>query len=213
MKKVALCIIAFIISSTGFSKTDAFVDYLSMFGSIEGNAIRKEHFKLKQLDFDSCLKKSIVSQYITKESDCRCKKDELRYFCRKKIDYNNYIIALLYKHCDIATKNNYPYDENMIIVYSKSGKMIDSKIISKSGDLWLYNLTGTTKPFQITVESSTLTYSEITQFPFPSTPCTINTLRYTINEVGKIVQEQIGSKKGSVIWDKGKNELVMSSVH
>lgn len=210
MKKVALFIIAIIISSTGFSQTDSFVNYLRMFGSIEGNTIRKEHFDLKKIDLDSCVKTNIVSQYITKESDCRCKKDELRYFCRKKIDYNNYIIALLYKDCDVATKNNYPYDENMIIVYSKSGRMIDSKIISKSGDLWYYNLTGTIKPFQITVESATLTNSDIKQSPYP---CIINTNRYTINEAGKIMQEQIGSKNGTVIWDQERNDLVISSVH
>lgn len=81
----------------------------------------------------------------------------------------------------------------MIIVYSKSGRMIDSKIISKSGDLWYYNLTGTIKPFQITVESATLTSSDIKQSPYP---CIINTNRYTINEAGKIIARTNRFKMG-----------------
>lgn len=206
MKKILFCFCLLFISMATFSQTLLFKDYISAFPNITTDSIHTTDFLSIKWNINNCIKSPIVNQYVLKD-DCGCNPNQLRYYYGKKIVLDNYIIVLMYKHCDLVKYVGYPYQENLIITYTKSGKVIDSKPVTRKGDPWCFNLTGTVKPFKLVVEQATAVSDDAIINGGHITKSTINTYSYTIDKNGFIVQVFLKNRDGGMYVDKASNSL------
>jgi len=193
---------------TTFSQTLLFKDYISAFPNITTDSIHTTDFLSIKWDIGNCIKSPIVNQYVLK-NDCGCDPKELRYYYGKKIVLDNYIIVLMYKHCYSPKYVGYPYQENLIITYTKSGKVIDSKPVTRTGDPWCFNLTGTVKPFKLVVEQATAVSDDAIRNGGNIIKSTINTYSYTIDKNGFIVQVFLKNRDGGMYYDKVSNSVII----
>lgn len=185
-------------------RESTFENYISKFGQNKTDTINNVDFGVHDE-----ISGDFIKRFITDKPDCECSNEGLWYRFMSKIEKKDFIIAFAYKSCDIPSSPGYPYSEIILIVYSPKGEIIDSKIISRGGDLWDSDLIGSITPFRLTVTQASIPqrdYEKIKNYPLR---CKISTYEYSITEKGKIKQEFISKEQGTIVWDKKKNETVI----
>lgn len=197
MKKIIIFLFVLNINVLLSQEKTNFNKFLSNFEIIQADTISKADVWRPKLHID---KESVIS-FVTTENDCKCEEGMLWFRYEKMIEYDKYFIAFISKDCDTPRKGYYPYNENMLFVYTKEGNIIDNKIISRYGDFWEYNLKGTRKPFELEVEQAYVPkeyWKSNTGYPVP---CKIKTYIYSITEEGRIKQKLLSKEKGNIEWD------------
>jgi len=92
-----------------------------------------------------------VARYIPKDFDCECESKNIHYAPEYIIEQPSFIVAFLQKVCGKTVDEYWPYNDLVMITYSKDGDLIDNKIIGRSGDMWNYCVGGTLTPLKVNV--------------------------------------------------------------
>ncbi len=191
------------------AQNETFEKYISNFKPNNSEIIDNTFFQTQE-----SISGYFIKRFITDKSDCECLNEELWYQYTSKIEKDDFTIVLVSKNCDSPSlSGTYPYSDNILIVYSPKGEITDSKIISRSGDLWECNYSGNTEPFKLTVEQASVTKKEFEKRKNYPLPCKIKTTEYRISKKGMIQQTVISEKSGTIIWDDKKNKSVIAKEH
>jgi hypothetical protein len=163
------------------SKRVSFRNYLKLFATWKSASINDS---LSTANVKNYMDDNCVQRYIPKDLDCKCELKSLHYAPQYIINGTNYIITFLLKVCDKPSDDYWPYNDLVMITYSKDGDVIDHKIIARSGDVWSYQIGGALAPLNINVSQR---YHVITSGKSATDGFTksINT-QYSIDEKGKI---------------------------
>jgi hypothetical protein len=174
-----------------------FEDYISNFRDVQADTVNRN-----DIIFGKQISDLWVRRYVMEKPDCECTKEGLWYRYASKIENDLFTIAFICKNCDIPSSiGSYPYQDMIMKVYSKNGKIIDSKIVSRAGDLWFYNYSGTWDPFILRVEQAAIPLNFWETHRNIPAPCEIETCIYTITEEGMIEKKLHSKEKGYIEWD------------
>lgn len=191
MRRIIL-LIAIIASNIAIifgQNTNLFDSYISNFKEVQTDSVRSEY-----LWGGDYISKELVNLYIPNMQDYDYDNDNgLSLTYGSKISKKKFTIAFI--HMSFY----YPYGDNLIVVYSPTGEIIDSKVISRGGDTYDFNLQGSTEPFKINIEQANIPHSGIGKNP---QSCEIITSEVVITKDGRIEQTVISKEKGSIIIDK-----------
>lgn len=153
--------------------------------------------------------KAFVQRFLTRENDCECEKGTAWYRYQKVMSYGNYLVAFVNKDCDVPQKGHYPFNENILYIYTTKGRIVDSKVISRTGDMWEYTLTGTRTPFRVIVEQASVTVNEWERLIDYPIACSVETSAWSISAEGKIEKQVLSVKSGAIAWDSTENRAVI----
>jgi len=198
-----LCFLQFAVLS-GQQQTD-FEKYISNFEPILKDTICNTDLVPSRREID----KLFVQRFLTKENDCECEKGTVWYRYQKVMKYGNFLVAFVNKDCDVPQKGYYPFNENVLYVYTTKGKIVDSKVISRSGDMWQYTLTGTQVPFKLVIEQASEPINEWERkMSFP-VECTVETSAWSISAEGLIEKQVLSVQNGVIRWDNSEKRRVI----
>lgn len=206
MRKIFILIVVISNIAIIFGQNAALFDsYISKFKEVQTDTIDNNYFR-SQDEID----KEFIKFFITNKQDCKCVSESLWYQYAFKIEKKDFIIAFIYKNCDIpSSSGNYPYSDVILIVYSKKGEIIDTHVISRGGDLWQCNYSGSTDPFRLIVEQASTPKKEFEKRKNYPLPCEIRTSEFEITKEGQIKQTVVSERKGTIIWDKTTNKSLI----
>ncbi len=153
--------------------------------------------------------KAFVQRFLTRENDCECEKGTAWYRYQKVMSYGNYLVAFVNKDCDVPQKGHYPFNENILYIYTTKGIIVDSKVISRTGDMWEYTLTGTQTPFKLLVEQAAVPVNEWERLIDYPIACSVETSAWSISAEGKIEKQVLSVKSGAIAWDSTELKSVI----
>ncbi|MDD2244523.1 MAG: hypothetical protein PHY69_10335 [Dysgonamonadaceae bacterium] len=186
-------------------KNATFENYISNFKLNITDTINNTYFRRQDQIIGD-----FIMRFITNKPDCECLNEGLWYRYMSKIENEDFVITFVSKDCDIPSSlGNYPYSDVILLVYSKKGEILDSKVISRGGDLWYCNYRGSNHPFKLIVEQASVPQMELEKRKNSPLPCEIKTYVYLITEKGKIEQKIISDEKGTILWDKKNNKSLI----
>lgn len=198
MKKLLILLLIWSILPVIAQSNKDFNNYISHFMPCEQKEFNAYFFSKDSVEIN----KNTVSKYLPKKLNCNCTTKGLWYRYGRRIPSNKYVIVFVSKLCDIPHINEYPYAEDVLLVYSKTGKLIDFETISHGSDIHAVEFFGTIHPFKIIVEQGVMNNpNDMNKVESPH--CTIQIYEYTIGENGKInkriVQKNIS---GRMVYSK-----------
>ena len=122
------------------------------------------------------------SLFLPYDDECKCEARQIVYRPCCKIERANYYIVSFNGVCDIPRVDCYPYDDNILAIYDKTGRMIDFAIVGTVSDAEAYKI----YPLE---NDNEIAY---TQYVFKASEhlydgdCDVATYKVTIDEDGKI---------------------------
>lgn len=176
-----------------------FNDYLEKFMPCEQKEFDTNFFTMDSVE----ISKKNVFKFLPKKLNCNCKRVWYRY--GKRISLNKYVIVFVSKLCEVPCNYEYPYSEDVLIVYSKTGKLIDFAFVSHGSDIHTSNFSGTIHPFRLIVEQGIMNNPEEMNKVI-SPQCTIQVNEYTIDSKGKIYKRIVQKNiPGNMIYSNTEN--------
>ncbi|MGE4567620.1 MAG: hypothetical protein AB7C90_00365 [Bacteroidales bacterium] len=97
----------------------------------------------------------------------------------------------------------------ILYIYTTKGTIVDSKVISRKGDMWEYTLTGTRTPFKLLVEQAAVPVNEWERSRDYPICCSVETSAWSISAEGKIEKQVLSVKSGAIAWDSTENRAVI----
>ena len=182
-----------------------FEKYISNFEPMLKETLSKPEMAPSRRQID----KAFVQRFLINENDCECEKGTAWYRYQKVMSYGNYLVAFVNKDCDVPQKGHYPFNENILYIYTTKGRIVDSKVISRTGDMWEYTLTGTRTPFRVIVEQASVTVNEWERLIDYPIACSVETSAWSISAEGKIEKQVLSVKSGAIAWDSTENRAVI----
>ncbi|MFA6702975.1 MAG: hypothetical protein WCS06_09990 [Dysgonamonadaceae bacterium] len=108
---------------------EMFESYMINFREIQTDTVSKNNFMSGKE-----ISKELVRWFVPDIHDCECSKKGVWYRYASKMEKNDFIIVIISKDCDITRPGFYPYSDDILVLYSKEGKIIDYEVISREGD-------------------------------------------------------------------------------
>lgn len=172
-----------------------FGDYLALFLKWDERVLSESLFQSRPDEKEIGL--AFRKHFIPEDLDCQCERRELRWFPRYVMVQEEHIICFLTKNCDLPKTVDYPYSDDVIIIYDKNGGVLDHCLVGRSGDAWFYVFDGKSSPFRLTVKQATLL--NINQSS--GIPCEIEEKTCTFTEDGYIEMEGVRKYEAISDWD------------
>ena len=144
------------------------------------------------------ISKELVRCFVPDKDDGECSKKGVWYRYASKMEKSDFIIAIISKDCDITKAGLYPYSDDILIVYSKEGKIIDYEVVSREGNAWHCYYSGTWEPLMLQVEQAFVENRNMRSQG--ALPCSINTYLYTMTSNGMI--------KKTILSEKEEGEII-----
>lgn len=167
-----------------------FKSYISLFKEVETDSLGKGDFIVNKR-----INKDFANIFIVNERDCECadmdRMEGLRYLSAFKIDNKDFIVAFVKSDCGEYIGPSAPHRDNILMVYTPAGEIIDSKVISRDGIIWKSNHKGITYPFKLIVEQTNLPKEEWKYSKVENHIEGITTSEVIITKDGKIEQTVI----------------------
>lgn len=203
MKKLFILLLIWSILPVIAQSNKDFNNYISHFMPCEQKEFNAYFFNKDSVEMN----KNTVSNYLPKKLNCNCTKKGLWYRYGRRIPSNKYVIVFVAKLCDIPHIYKYPYDEEVLLVYSKLGKLIDFATVSHGSDIHAVEFSGIIHPLKLIVEQGVMNNpNDMNKVESPH--CTIQIYEYTIGDNGKInkriVQKNIS---GRMVYSKEDNVI------
>ena len=179
-----------------------FEEYISLFPDLKSDSITTGAFmEGPYLQRDAYIPRAFATLFneMTAEDCESC--ERIDYNHGYKLLKDSVYIVFLTKVCDhhVTKIGHFPYVSDAIATYTKSGKLIDCRDITKSGDLWSYKLKGgTVKDMSVTVRQGYIKKEDINRHPVPLK--VIQTI-YHILPDGHITSEYVDTKHITMHWD------------
>lgn len=141
---------------------------------------------------------SDVKKFVCQDStNCTVNTTEYRYDYGVKFILGNFYVVLVHKQkYEGITSYDFDLSEILLIIYSREGKILSLKSISKDNDGWISST-------HVTKEYIEVQQIKVLEFNKPEMNCEIEKKIYQISKDGIVInihKEPI--KKGIVIWDK-----------
>lgn len=182
-----------------------FEKYISNFEPMLKETLSKPEMAPSRRQID----KAFVQRFLTRENDCECEKGTAWYRYQKVMSYGKYLVAFVNKDCDVPQNGYYPFNENILYIYTTKGTIVDSKVISRKGDMWEYTLTGTRTPFKLLVEQAAVPVNEWERSRDYPIGCSVETSAWSISAEGKIEKQVLSVKSGAIAWDSTELKSVI----
>ena len=122
------------------------------------------------------------SLFLPYDDECKCEARQIVYRPCCKIERTNYYIVSFNGVCDIPRVACYPYDDNILATYDKTGRIIDFAIVGTASDAEAYKIYSLENDNEIAY----------TQYVFKASEnlydgdCDVATYKVTIDEDGNI---------------------------
>lgn len=187
----------------------SFADYLSMFRPVGDDDSMQDLFSLKVCPADSSslygvnsveyerLSIACVRRYIPDEIDQTGEKRTTDWLPLCTFRVGKYVVCTLRKGSDRARIYNYPNGENLLIVYTQEGQVVDARLLARDGDIWDSWIGGDVRPFRLQVKQAYLwgTSDRV----YLVTDC-----EYTVDENGRIRATLRNVEEKRMMWDEKK---------
>ena len=187
------------------SRAEMFKSYISMFKQVETDSLGNGNFRP-----NTWINKELVNLFIMNERDCECagmdRMEGLSYRSAFKIDNKDFIVAFIKSDCGEYIGPSAPHRDNILMVYTPTGEIIDSKVISRDGIIWKSNHKGITYPFKLIVEQTNLPKEEWKYSKVENHIEGITTSEVIITKDGKIEQTVISPNE---LYPYGINDVII----
>jgi hypothetical protein len=220
--KTKLVFVFFVAFAFGCKAQDIdFNQYLNNFGNVNLPILSSDTETWKMVfnqEYDNIhgrtyksVSEKYVKKYICTDGNFNSNmKYYIRYDYGVKIDISNNFYTVLLSKLQYEGNSEWDYDltEDLLITYTKSGKMLSTKSLTKdNGDRWQSNLT--IKKDKVIVQQIKNTALKVSLEKIM--PCEVWSTEYQISDTGIIgVKNTILKKIGKIKWNKKllKYELV-----
>lgn len=163
-----------------------FDSFLTQFAPYKHVGLDKSLFDVREKysteRYEPVIDNFYFSLFLPYDDECKCEARQIVYSPCCKIERANYYIISFNGACDIPRVACYPYDDNILTTYDKTGRIIDFAIVGTVGDVEAYKI----YPLE---SDNEIAY---TQYVFKACEnlydgdCDVATYKVTIDEDGKI---------------------------
>ena len=183
-----------------------FDSYIVNFREIQTDTVSKDNFM-----HDKEISKEFVECFVPAKKECECTEEGVSYRYASKVEKSDFIIAIISKVCDITKVGFYPYSDDILIVYSKEGKIIDHEVVSRRGDAWHCYYSGTWDPVRLQIKQASVKSRDMKSQG--ALLCSIDTYFYTIDDDGKINKTVLSEKEEgeikTIVDQEGPKRLIV----
>ena len=163
-----------------------FDSFLTQFAPYKHVGLDKSLFDVREKNstdrYEPEIDNFYFSLFLPYDDECKCEAREIVYRPCCKIERTNYYIVSFNGVCDIPRVACYPYDDNILATYDKTGRIIDFAIVGTASDAEAYKIYSLENDNEIAY----------TQYVFKASEnlydgdCDVATYKVTIDEDGNI---------------------------
>ena len=176
-----------------------FDSFLTQFAQFDGTQLNESFFKARE-QYSTEINSPEINKYyfpflLPYDDECNCEAKELCYRPCYRIEQKNYYLVSMDVCCDVTKSEWYPYDDNTLVTYDKTGRMIDFATIGTSSDVEAYKISSLSGEYEILY----------TQYCFRDVEsgynglCDVSEYRVSIDESGNVSKHLLSEEKGVTV--------------